>query len=315
MISISDKSKCCGCEACMEICPQQYGITMDRDDLHFSYPVVHNEICRDCGQCNAVCPYELHNQETDFLTDRDIIVGHRSVAIRSKARDVILHGGIVAAPVLSSDCHNLLYKCMGNDEDILNIQYYLQLPTSVYPCMSQIRSYLQQGKEVLFIGNPCDIAGLKSFLQESYVSLICGVLLCDGLISPLLWRDYLIRLGSRYGALVRDVYITTGSSDEHVLNIAFQNGKKYKCIKEKDSFYQMANSGVGMRTSCADCNFRTIAYTHAKEAEKKVACFMGKEQEQTDFMEAYQTKLLQNRTLQHYTEIADKQNKSRQQII
>ena len=28
MILISDKSKCCGCEACMEICPQQYGITI-----------------------------------------------------------------------------------------------------------------------------------------------------------------------------------------------------------------------------------------------------------------------------------------------
>lgn len=308
MIQISDKSKCCGCEACMEICPQQYGITMNRDDLHFSYPVIHDDICIDCGQCNAVCPYEMQNAGTDFLTDRDIMVGHRSVAICDKALDVIRHGGIVAAPVLSDDCHNLLYKCMSNDEDILNIQYYLQLPASVYPCMGQIRGYLQQGKEVLFIGNPCDVAGLKFFLQKNYANLICGVVLCNGLVSPMLWRDYLIRIGSRYGASARSVYITTSSIDKHVLNIAFQNGKKYRCVKEKDPFFQMANSGVGIRPSCADCSFRKMAYAHAGEVERKIACFSETETGYTAFMEEYRTGLLKTKILQHYSKIAERQN-------
>ena len=310
MILISDKSKCCGCEACMEICPQQYGITMNRDDLYFNYPVFHKEICCNWRQSDAVCPYNMQNKGTDFMADRDIMVGHRSVAIRSKVCDVILHGGIVAAPILSDDCHNLVYRFIRNEEDILNIQYYLQLPSSVYPCMSQIRGYLQQGKEVLFIGNPCNIAGLKSFLQEEYTNLICGVVLCGGLVSPMLWRDYLIRLGSRDVALARRVYIRTGSSDEHVLNIEFQNGKKYRCIKEKDPFYQMANSGVGVRPSCADCSFRKMAYAHAGEAEKKIACFMETNQEHAAFMEEYQTGLLQTNILQHYSKIAERQNRN-----
>ena len=310
MILISDKSKCCGCEACMEICPQQYGMTMNRDDLYFNYPVFHKEICINWRQSDAVCPYNMQNKGTDFLTDRDIMVGHRSVAIRSKARDVILHGGIVAAPILSDDCHNMVYRFIRNEEDILNIQYYLQLPSSVYPCMSQIRGYLQQGKEVLFIGNPCNIAGLKSFLQKEYTNLICGVVLCGGLVSPMLWRDYLIRLGSRYGASARRVYITTGSSDEHVLNIEFQNGKKYRCIKEKDPFYQMANSGVGVRPSCADCSFRKMAYAHAGEVERKIACYTETESEHTAFMEEYQTGLLQTKILKHYSKSAERQNRN-----
>ena len=216
----------------------------------------------------------------------------------------------MAAPILSDDCHNMVYRFIRNEEDILNIQYYLQLPSSVYPCMSQIRGYLQQGKEVLFIGNPCNIAGLKSFLQEQYTNLICGVVLCGGLVSPMLWRDYLIRLGSRYGALVKSVYISAGSSDVHVLNIAFQNGKRYRCIKEKDLFYQMANSGVGIRPSCADCSFRKMAYAHTGEVERKIACYTETESEHTAFMEEYQTGLLQTKILKHYSKSAERQNRN-----
>ena len=315
MILLPDKSKCCGCEACMEACPQQYGITMDRDDLHFTYPVIHSEVCLDCRQCDAVCPYTQQREKTFFLTDRDIMIGHCLVAIRSKAQSMIMHGAVVAAPVLSSDCHTLSYRFLRNDENIRKIQYYLQLPSSVYPCMGQVRDYLQQGKEVLFIGNPCQIAGLRSFLHGNDANLICGVVLCSGLVSPMLWRDYLIRLGSRYGSQVKEVSITTDSAQEQVLNVQFQNGKKYVCIKEKDAFYQMANSGLGVRPSCADCSFRKAAYVHAGQIEEKIACFGETEPEHAAFMEEYQTKLLQTKTLQHYSRIADRQNKGRQQTI
>lgn len=50
MIQISDKTKCCGCRACSEICPKQC-INMERDSEGFLYPVVDKEICIDCGMC------------------------------------------------------------------------------------------------------------------------------------------------------------------------------------------------------------------------------------------------------------------------
>lgn len=53
MIQISDKTKCCGCRACSEICPKQC-INMERDSEGFLYPVVDKEICIDCGMCEKV---------------------------------------------------------------------------------------------------------------------------------------------------------------------------------------------------------------------------------------------------------------------
>ena len=61
MIQISDKTKCCGCRACSEICPKQC-INMERDSEGFLYPVVDKEICIDCGMCEKVCP-QIHVEE------------------------------------------------------------------------------------------------------------------------------------------------------------------------------------------------------------------------------------------------------------
>ena len=55
MIQITDKEKCCGCNACMVICPIQC-ITMPTDNEGFFYPFVDKKRCTDCGLCEEVCP-------------------------------------------------------------------------------------------------------------------------------------------------------------------------------------------------------------------------------------------------------------------
>ena len=55
MIRISDKSRCCGCTACMNICPVQC-IVMRRDREGFDYPVANPDLCISCGKCDDVCP-------------------------------------------------------------------------------------------------------------------------------------------------------------------------------------------------------------------------------------------------------------------
>ena len=61
MIKITNKSKCCGCEACSQICPKKC-ITMKPDEEGFMYPIVDESICINCGLCEKTCP-ELNLQE------------------------------------------------------------------------------------------------------------------------------------------------------------------------------------------------------------------------------------------------------------
>ena len=61
MIEIKDKSLCCGCNACIDICPKD-AITLEFDIEGFWYPRVDLSKCIDCGLCEKVCP-ELHIED------------------------------------------------------------------------------------------------------------------------------------------------------------------------------------------------------------------------------------------------------------
>ena len=50
MLQITDKSKCCGCNACVQRCPKQC-IVMHEDEEGFLYPQVDVTLCVDCGLC------------------------------------------------------------------------------------------------------------------------------------------------------------------------------------------------------------------------------------------------------------------------
>ena len=55
MITIKDKSKCCGCFACMNICPKN-AIIMQEDENGFKYPKIDKDKCVNCNLCEKVCP-------------------------------------------------------------------------------------------------------------------------------------------------------------------------------------------------------------------------------------------------------------------
>ena len=55
MIRIIDKRECCGCEACVQVCPK-HCIDFSSDFQGFCYPQVDEAHCINCGLCEKVCP-------------------------------------------------------------------------------------------------------------------------------------------------------------------------------------------------------------------------------------------------------------------
>lgn len=56
MIDIQNKKDCCGCGACVAVCPKST-ISFDRDNEGFHYPKVDLSNCINCGLCEKVCPF------------------------------------------------------------------------------------------------------------------------------------------------------------------------------------------------------------------------------------------------------------------
>ena len=61
------KEECCGCTACVAICPKQ-AINMIEDSEGFYYPSIDKKLCVCCYQCIKVCPIkEAKNFVSTFV--------------------------------------------------------------------------------------------------------------------------------------------------------------------------------------------------------------------------------------------------------
>ena len=123
----------------------------------------------------------------------------------------------------------------------------------------QVAEDLEQDRKVLFSGTPCQIAGLKSFLEVKKISmkhLILVDLVCYGVPSPLLYKDYLAYIENRY--------------HKKVTGIDFRNKKKYGwrnhvetiCFGEKSVdkgiYTKIFCDHKALRPSCYECIYKTL---------------------------------------------------------
>lgn len=197
MIEITDKHNCCGCSACVQICPKQC-IKLEEDSEGFLYPKVNQDSCSNCGLCEKVCP--IISPYDKRIPIKIAAAQNNNEEIRYKsssgglftilAEFVIEKGGVVFGA--KYDFNWEVYLDYTETIDGLSDfrgSKYLQARTE--NSFKQCKNFLQQGRLVMFSGTPCQIAGLKHFLRKEYDNLLTIDFVCHGVPSPKVWRKYL----------------------------------------------------------------------------------------------------------------------------
>lgn len=197
MICLTEKSHCCGCNACVQRCPKQC-IHMVEDEEGFLYPKVDTALCIDCGLCEKVCP--VINQEAP---KRPLHVyaaknRHEEKRLRSSsggifiliAEHIIKQGGVVFGARFDKnwEVEHCYVEKLEELELLMRSKYVQSRIGNTY---KEAEAFLKQGRQVLFVGTSCQIAGLKAFLRKSYGNLFTVDLICHGVPSPGIWRQYL----------------------------------------------------------------------------------------------------------------------------
>jgi len=79
-----EKGNCCGCTACMNICPGG-SITMEKDEEGFTYPVIDRNTCTSCGGCKEVCAFHKKNYEEKIPAGQKVYAQkHKNKEVRMK---------------------------------------------------------------------------------------------------------------------------------------------------------------------------------------------------------------------------------------
>lgn len=256
MINISDKTKCCGCTACANICPKDC-ITMKADDEGFLYPVVDENNCVKCGLCEKACPV-IHKAERmscnnevyaiqlkDEATLKECASGGFYTALCKLA---VEQGGIVWGAVYDKDFH-VIHGSAETDEECKAFRGSKYVQSNLGMTYRNVKEMLETNKLVCFSGTPCQIEGLKKYLKNDYENLITVDLVCAGVPSPKLWDEYIDMQQKKFESPLRYVnfrYKTYGYQCS-TMRLEFENRRVYSKSGRIDPMMHFFVNGIGVR--------------------------------------------------------------------
>lgn len=288
MIKIIDKSQCCGCTACANICPRE-AILMEPDDLGFMYPKIEFDKCIDCGLCDKVCSFNDNYDKSLNLDEPDIYAARnknireietsRSGAAFIAISDRVLELSGVVYGVGYLDHFRVVHKraTTKKERDEFKGSKYVQ--SDLGNIYSQVKQDLMDGLIVLFSGTPCQTSGLASFIGHKLrKNLILVDIVCHGVPSPYIWRDYISYLEEKNKNKIVQVDFRDKSRvgwSGYIESFVFSNGKKLESVLYRNLFFK----DIMIRKSCSVCHFTN----YNRPSDFTIGDFWGWQRASKDF--------------------------------
>lgn len=253
---ICKKEKCTGCYACVNAC-KHHCISMQEDEFGALHPVIDEVNCIHCNLCIKSCPNNV-----DIAFNRPMTC-YAAWNDNNNQRKICASGGIgsiMAEYVLrhkgvlfGSRYNKQMIPIMTYTEDVEELEYfkgsrYVQSLVGK-ETFQKVKSFLKENRLVLFIGTPCQIAGLKTFLHKDYANLVTVDLICHGVCPTKYLTEEVTFLSNKYN--LKDVSdIRFRGNDGNNFRERLPGGNI------SDQYYILGFLwGVSLRENCYTCNY------------------------------------------------------------
>lgn len=283
MIQITDKSKCCGCNACGDVCPKD-AISFHTDIEGFWYPEVDKDRCIDCGLCDKVCPiieknenierYEIPKVFAAYAKDDIIRTDSTSGGIFSMLAIAMYDKHAYIGGAIYNQDHTVSHILSNDSAKLSEIRSSKYLQSNMEGEYRSIKNKLIAGEEVLFCGTPCQVQALYKYLRKCYANLTTCDFICRGVNSPKVFLSYMDMLERQYGARAINIKFKAKKWGWHnfSMRVDFANGKEYCKDRWHDLFFiGYLQYGNFARPSCYDCHFKGFL----QKADITLADFWG----------------------------------------
>ncbi|MCE8598428.1 Coenzyme F420 hydrogenase/dehydrogenase, beta subunit C-terminal domain [Bacteroides fragilis] len=254
MIFITDKYNCCGCTACAALCPKQC-IAMHEDEKGFLYPHVDTSKCIDCKLCEMACPVINQAEPRKPLkvfaaknTNEKVRLKSSSGGIFSMIAERIINNGGVVFGARFNEQWEVVHDFTDTIEGLETFRGSKYVQSRIGNNFKKTELFLKNGREVLFTGTPCQIAGLQRFLRKDYPNLLTIDVICHGVPSPLVWRDYLKHILCPRDRIRKNTVSLSLNEIPNLSGISFRDKmagwKKYSFIIRTKSVFRSDRNSV-----------------------------------------------------------------------
>jgi len=243
---------------------------MKPDAEGFIYPVVNEEKCIYCDKCEQVCIYDnkkpFNNPESFEAKvfaannkDNELRLESASGGVfTSLYEQVIAKKGYVVGVKFDKE-FNGVYAIENTLEGCKEFSKVKYLTAASNDIKKKVKALLDDKKLVLFSGLPCDIAGLKTFLEKEYENLITVEMYCGGMASPRVYDEYKAFLEEKYNSKIVKIDYESkfrGKTKGYFI-VEFESGEVHLEEARKNNYMNAYRNDNIQRPSCYTCEFMT----------------------------------------------------------
>lgn len=287
-----EKKDCCGCTACMNICPQN-AIEMKEDEEGFKYPIINKEKCIECGLCKKTCAFqngtsldnELRHPKVYAVknkNEKDRIASTSGGLFIAISDYVLKNNGIIYGVAFDKNfraTHIRAEDIKGRDSCIGS--KYSQ--SELNDIFKRIKKDLENNKLVLFTGTPCQVAGLNRFLGErNKEKLILVDIICHGTPSPKLFGEYIKYIEKkRKNKIIEYYHRPKDFGWDHNEKIIYKDKKEENKSNLSQAWKHVFYSNFALRPACYNCKYTNIK----RLSDITIADFWGIEKFAPEFVD------------------------------
>lgn len=262
--------ECCGCGACVDICPKN-AISLSQDKETFLYPIIDRKKCVDCGLCEKACPlnfscFQNCNSVKSYVgtyKSKNVIYDSSSGGAFTAIYQTFIKLGYIVYGVQFSEQLKVVHGKAFSEKECEKFRKSKYIQSNTVGCFKSIEKDLCSGNRVLFSGVSCQCAALVSYLDAKNISkenLVTVNLLCHGVPSQAIFDKYLEEERKEEGAIVYQYKFRNKEPKRDKVNsrtalIEFSNGNKYIRTMDNDPFLRGYYTRLFYRPSCETCHF------------------------------------------------------------
>ena len=262
---LEDPRQCYGCTACFNACGTG-AITMVLNDEGFIEPLIDQDACIECGKCQSVCPIVSPNPpaHADPLEALGFAAGKRTMDVSSSggAFSVLAEhmladdsGHVVGAAF--EDGYDVRHRIVSDAKDLAPLRLTKYAQSDQGTSYRDVKDILKRGERVLYVGCPCQIAGLRSYLGKMPTDKLITVdLICHGGSSAKLFQAY---LEDFYGEnAIRSLSMRRPDIWRACVHVSLTNGTEETRAGAKDPYLKAMLGHISLRPSCYGCAYARL---------------------------------------------------------